>query len=45
MKEGVLDVRDIDIVMKDGLGMKYAVAGPLENAHLDHDQGKWDNKI
>lgn len=33
--DGVLNVRDIDAVMSDGLGMRYAFLGPLENAHLN----------
>lgn len=32
---GVLNVRDIDSVMSDGLGMRYAFLGPLETAHLN----------
>lgn len=33
--DGVLSVRDIDSVMSDGLGMRYAFLGPLETAHLN----------
>lgn len=33
--DGVLNVRDIDAVMSDGLGMRYAFLGPLETAHLN----------
>lgn len=33
--DGVLNVRDIDSVMSDGLGMRYAFLGPLETAHLN----------
>lgn len=33
--DGVLDVRDIDSVMSDGLGMRYAFLGALETAHLN----------
>jgi len=32
---GVLNVHDIDSVMSDGLGMRYAFLGPLETAHLN----------
>lgn len=35
--DGVLNVRDIDAVMSDGLGMRYAFSGPLETAHLNAD--------
>lgn len=33
--DGVLDVKDIDSVMTDGLGMRYAFLGPLETTHLN----------
>lgn len=32
---GILNVKDIDSVMSDGLGMRYAFLGPLETAHLN----------
>lgn len=35
--DGVLDVKDIDKVMSDGLGMRYAFLGPLETTHLNAD--------
>ncbi|XP_073979819.1 beta Hydroxy acid dehydrogenase 1 [Rhodnius prolixus] len=35
LKEGVLNVEDIDKVMTEGLGMRYAFLGPLETAHLN----------
>jgi L-gulonate 3-dehydrogenase len=35
VKEKVLNVEDIDKVMSDGLGMRYAFLGPLETAHLN----------
>lgn len=38
--DGVLDVSDIDSVMSDGLGMRYAFLGPMETAHLNAD-GKY----
>lgn len=33
--DGILSVKDIDSVMSDGLGMRYAFLGPLETAHLN----------
>ncbi|PSN40144.1 Lambda-crystallin [Blattella germanica] len=33
--DGVLNVQDIDNVMSEGLGMRYAFLGPLETAHLN----------
>lgn len=33
--EGVLDVKDVDKVMSEGLGMRYAFLGPLETTHLN----------
>ncbi|KAK9507231.1 hypothetical protein O3M35_007137 [Rhynocoris fuscipes] len=35
LKDGVLNVEDIDKVMSEGLGMRYAFLGPLETAHLN----------
>lgn len=35
VEDGVLSVRDVDSVMSDGLGMRYAFLGPLETAHLN----------
>ncbi|XP_065335575.1 lambda-crystallin homolog [Cloeon dipterum] len=35
VQDKVLDVRDIDRVMSEGLGMRYAFLGPLETAHLN----------
>lgn len=35
MNDGVLDVKDIDKVMSDGLGMRYAFLGILETTHLN----------
>lgn len=35
VSDGILDVKDIDKVMSDGLGMRYAFIGPLETAHLN----------
>ena len=33
--DGILNVKDIDSVMSDGLGMRYAFLGPMETAHLN----------
>lgn len=33
--DDVLSVKDIDSVMKDGLGMRYAFLGPMETTHLN----------
>lgn len=35
--DGVLSASDIDSVMSDGLGMRYAFLGALETAHLNAD--------
>jgi len=35
VKENVLSVADIDTVMSQGLGPRYAFMGPLETAHLN----------
>jgi len=35
INDGILDVKDIDSVMSDGLGMRYAFLGPWETAHLN----------
>ncbi|CAH2107206.1 unnamed protein product [Euphydryas editha] len=35
--EQVIDVEDIDKAISEGLGMRYAFLGPLENAHLNAD--------
>lgn len=41
VENGYLNVRDIDSVMSDGLGMRYAFLGPLETAHLNAEG--WSN--
>lgn len=33
--DGVVDVQDIDKVISEGLGMRYAFLGSLETAHLN----------
>ncbi|XP_060524139.1 lambda-crystallin-like [Cylas formicarius] len=35
VEDGILDVHDIDKVMSDGLGMRYAFLGTLETTHLN----------
>lgn len=35
VQDGVITPRDVDIVMSEGLGMRYAFLGPLETAHLN----------
>lgn len=35
INDGVLNVKDVDTVMSEGLGMRYAFLGPLETAHLN----------
>ena len=35
VSDGILNVKDIDSVMSDGLGMRYAFLGALETAHLN----------
>ena len=35
IKRGILNVEDVDKVMSEGLGMRYAFLGPMETAHLN----------
>ena len=35
VQEGILNVADVDTVMSQGLGPRYAFLGPLETAHLN----------
>lgn len=35
VNDGVLNVKDVDTVMSEGLGMRYAFLGPLETTHLN----------
>lgn len=35
INDDILSVKDIDSVMSDGLGMRYAFLGPMETAHLN----------
>ncbi|KAJ8409907.1 hypothetical protein AAFF_G00209480 [Aldrovandia affinis] len=42
VKEGVISVQDIDLVMTEGLGMRYAFIGPMETMHLNAPEGLGD---
>ena len=33
--DGIINIEDIDAVMSEGLGMRYAFIGPWETAHLN----------
>lgn len=33
-------MKDIDLVMSEGLGMRYAFIGPMETMHLNAPEGK-----
>ncbi|KAM4796840.1 lambda-crystallin homolog isoform 2-T2 [Rhinophrynus dorsalis] len=35
VQDGVISPSDVDLVMSEGLGMRYAFLGPLETAHLN----------
>ncbi|XP_069496797.1 lambda-crystallin homolog [Ambystoma mexicanum] len=35
VKNGVMSPTDVDLVMSEGLGMRYAFLGPLETTHLN----------
>lgn len=35
VNDGILSVEDVDKVMSEGLGMRYAFLGPFETAHLN----------
>ncbi|XP_051051575.1 lambda-crystallin homolog isoform X2 [Phodopus roborovskii] len=37
VEEGIVSTNDLDLVMSDGLGMRYAFIGPLETMHLNAD--------
>ena len=39
-QDGVVSVKDIDLVMSEGLGMRYAFIGPMETIHLNAPAGK-----
>lgn len=40
IQDGVISVKDIDLVMSEGLGMRYAFIGPIETMHLNAPEGK-----
>ncbi|XP_041924740.1 lambda-crystallin homolog isoform X1 [Alosa sapidissima] len=42
VKDGILSVEDIDLVMTEGLGMRYAFIGPIETMHLNAPKGLED---
>ncbi|XP_060050733.1 lambda-crystallin homolog isoform X2 [Erinaceus europaeus] len=45
VQEGVVSPEDLDLVMSDGLGMRYAFIGPLETMHLNAEESPhrdWD---
>ncbi|KAM9342784.1 lambda-crystallin homolog isoform 2-T2 [Pholidichthys leucotaenia] len=42
VQEGVISVKDIDLVMSEGLGMRYAFIGPMETMHLNAPEGLED---
>lgn len=42
VQDGVISVKDIDLVMSEGLGMRYAFIGPMETMHLNAPQGLGD---
>lgn len=42
VQEGVISVQDIDLVMSEGLGMRYAFIGPMETMHLNAPEGLQD---
>uniref|UniRef100_A0A8C6TRA7 L-gulonate 3-dehydrogenase n=1 Tax=Neogobius melanostomus TaxID=47308 RepID=A0A8C6TRA7_9GOBI len=39
VQDGVISVKDVDLVMSEGLGMRYAFIGPMETMHLNAPQG------
>uniref|UniRef100_A0A4W5MYN1 L-gulonate 3-dehydrogenase n=1 Tax=Hucho hucho TaxID=62062 RepID=A0A4W5MYN1_9TELE len=42
VKDGVISVKDIDLVMSEGLGMRYTFIGPMETMHLNAPEGLED---
>uniref|UniRef100_A0A8C1L3K8 L-gulonate 3-dehydrogenase n=1 Tax=Cyprinus carpio TaxID=7962 RepID=A0A8C1L3K8_CYPCA len=42
VQDGVISVKDIDLVMSEGLGMRYAFIGPIETMHLNAPEGMVD---
>ncbi|XP_020487643.1 lambda-crystallin homolog [Labrus bergylta] len=39
VQDGIISVKDIDLVMSEGLGMRYAFIGPMETIHLNAPEG------
>jgi len=35
IRDGIVSAQDLDVVMKDGMGMRYAFMGPMETIHLN----------
>jgi len=35
IRDGIVSPQDLDVVMKDGMGMRYAFMGPMETIHLN----------
>ncbi|XP_034057349.1 lambda-crystallin homolog [Gymnodraco acuticeps] len=42
VQDGVISVKDIDLLMSEGLGMRYAFIGPMETIHLNAPAGLED---
>uniref|UniRef100_H2UTJ4 L-gulonate 3-dehydrogenase n=1 Tax=Takifugu rubripes TaxID=31033 RepID=H2UTJ4_TAKRU len=42
VQDGIISVQDIDLVMSEGLGMRYAFIGPMETMHLNAPDGLVD---
>ncbi|XP_059417737.1 lambda-crystallin homolog [Carassius carassius] len=42
VQDGVISVKDIDLVMSEGLGMRFAFIGPIETMHLNAPEGMED---
>uniref|UniRef100_A0A7N9AY32 Crystallin, lambda 1 n=1 Tax=Mastacembelus armatus TaxID=205130 RepID=A0A7N9AY32_9TELE len=42
VRDGIISVKDIDLVMSEGLGMRYAFIGPMETMHLNAPKGLED---
>ncbi|XP_068602382.1 lambda-crystallin homolog [Brachionichthys hirsutus] len=42
VQDGLISVEDIDLVMSEGLGMRYAFIGPMETMHLNAPEGLRD---
>lgn len=40
LNDGIVDVKDLDSVMTDGLGMRWAFLGAMETTHLNAE-GKY----